>query len=70
MAGSHPRLDHFWKGGLTLLKITTTTITITITSIRITITIITIITIITVTGARISLKMEQLLTMPLGKINI
>ena len=30
MAGSHPRLDHFWKGDLTLLKITTTTITITI----------------------------------------
>ena len=42
MAGSHPRLDHFWKGDLTLLKITTTTITITITSIRITITIMTI----------------------------
>ena len=40
MAGSHPRLDHFWKGGLTLLKITITTVTITIISIRMTITII------------------------------
>ena len=45
MAGSHPRLDHFWKGDLTLLKITITTIAITIISIRITITIITIMTI-------------------------